>query len=235
MSDQIFWYLSRSSGLVSWLAAAGAILVGTMIPSRLLGRKPTIPWLTDLHRMLAALASVFLLLHMGTLWFDEFVALRFDDLLIPWVAEVPGLSRTSLALGVIGAWLMAAVELTSLVRERLPERLWRSIHLTSYLILALGTVHAVLAGSDITNPVIASIGTSALTAVLLATVVRLRRRRPSPPGDREVRPVERERTRQPVAGPAPDGPTGWPEPVSSTRDGTTPPGTGRPPGPSARG
>ena len=236
MSDQIFWYLSRSSGLVSWLAAAGAILVGTMIPSRLLGRKPTIPWLTDLHRMLAAMASVFLLIHMATLWFDEFVALRFDDLLIPWVAEIPGLSRTSLALGVIAAWLMAAVELTSLVRERLPERLWHSIHLTSYLILALGTVHAVLAGSDVTNPVIASIGTSALTAVILATVVRLRRRRRRPPPeDREVGPVERAPARQPEPVRAPGSLVDWPEPVSSTRDGTRPPATGRPPGPSGRG
>ncbi|MEL6981273.1 MAG: hypothetical protein AAFO29_02495, partial [Actinomycetota bacterium] len=83
MSDQIFWFLSRSSGLMSWLAAAGSMLVGTMIPSRLLGRRPTIPWLTDLHRMLAAMASIFLLIHMGTLWFDHFVAFRFDDLLIP--------------------------------------------------------------------------------------------------------------------------------------------------------
>ena len=177
MSDQFFWYLSRSSGLLSWLAAAGAILVGTMIPSRLLGRRPTIPWLTDLHRMLAAMASVLLLIHMAALWFDEFVAFRLDDLLIPFAAEVPGLSRTSLALGVVAAWLVAAVELSSLVRDRLPERLWRQVHLTSYLILVLGSVHAVLAGSDVGNPIIASIGTSALTAVLLATLVRVRRMR----------------------------------------------------------
>ncbi len=195
MSDQIFWFLSRSSGLMAWLAAAGAMLVGAMIPSRILGRRPTIPWLIDLHRMLGAMASVFLLIHMGTLWFDHFVAFRLDDLLIPFVADVPGLSRFSLALGVVAAWLFAAVELTSLVRERLPEQLWRSIHLTSYLILVLGTAHAVLAGSDIGNPIIASIGTSALTAVILATVVRVRRMRRQ--RSREQAPLEKPPSEEP--------------------------------------
>ncbi len=176
MADQIFWYISRSAGLVSWLAAAGSILVGTLIPSRILGRRPTIPWLTDLHRMLGALASVFLLIHLAALWFDHFVQLRFDDLLIPWVADIPGLSRTSIALGVLAAWMMAAVELTSLIRDRIPPDWWRTIHLSAYASLVLGTAHAFLAGSDITNPIVAALGTSAITAVLLALVVRIRRR-----------------------------------------------------------
>lgn len=177
MSDQIFWYVSRSSGLVAWLAAAGSILVGVMAPSRLLGRRPTIPWLIDLHRMLAALSSVFLVIHLGSLWFDHFVQFRWADLLVPWVAEVPGLSRTSLALGVIAVWFAAVVELTSLVRDHLPLRLWRSIHLTSYLVLALGTIHAIQTGSDIGNPLVAAAGVSTLTAVVLATAVRVRRAR----------------------------------------------------------
>ncbi len=187
MSDQIFWYISRSAGLVAWLAAAGAIVAGTMIPSRMLGRRPTIPWLTDLHRMLGAMASIFLLVHMAALWFDHFVQFRWADLLVPWVATVPGLGRTSLALGVIAAWLTAAVELTSFVRDRMPAHWWHSIHLTSYLVLAIGAVHAILAGSDVANPIVASLGTSAITAVVLATIVRIRRRPPARP-----RPAEPE-------------------------------------------
>ncbi|MEM9562527.1 MAG: ferric reductase-like transmembrane domain-containing protein [Actinomycetota bacterium] len=195
MADQIFWYISRSAGLVSWLAAAGSILVGTLIPSRILGRRPTIPWLTDLHRMLGALASVFLLIHLAALWFDHFVQLRFDDLLIPWVADIPGLSRTSIALGVLAAWMMAAVELSSLIRDRVPPDWWRTIHLSAYASLTLGTLHAFLAGSDVTNPIVAALGTSAITAVVMASIVRIRRlqrskRDQSGPqaGDREERP-----------------------------------------------
>lgn len=227
MSDQIFWFLSRSSGLMSWLAAAGAMLVGTMIPSRLLGRKPTIPWLTDLHRMLAAMASIFLLVHMGTLWFDHFVAFRFDDLLIPFVATVPGLSRLSLALGVIAFWMVAAVQLTSLFRHRFYESTWRTIHLSSYASLVIGSVHAVLAGSDISNPIIAALGTSVLTAVALATAVRVRRMRQQ----RRSAPVREPQAERPPA-PRPD----WPGPsVSATSARTMPPVDRPDPGPWGRG
>ncbi len=219
MSDQIFWYLSRSAGLVSWLAAAGSILVGTMIPSRLLGRRPTIPWLTDLHRMLGATAIVFLAVHMVALWFDHFVQFRLADLLVPGEATVPGLSRLSLALGVVAAWLVVAVELTSLIRNHLPSSLWRSVHLTSYASLALGGLHAIMAGSDMANPVVAALGTSAVTAVVMATIVRVRRRPPPP---------------EPPAEPMPD-PESTVELLNASSAGTMPPSAHWPPVPGPGG
>ena len=256
MSDQVFWYVTRSSALIAWMAAAASILVGLMIPSRLLGRRPSIPWLTDLHRMLGALASVFVLVHMVSLWLDHFVQFRWADLLVPWVATVPGLSRTSLALGVIAAWLMAAVELTSLVRDRLSPALWRSVHLTSYAVLVLGTFHAVLAGSDVGHPIAAAIGVSTLTAVILATVVRLRRPPPDPddlptPAHRPDAPIDAYpppvrlgppgRLLPPLDAPAgPGGPPATaishdPRRVPPSRAGTTPPAAGPRPGPRGPG
>lgn len=201
MSDQIFWYLTRSAALVAWLAAAGSVLIGITTSSRLLGRRPTVPWLVDLHRMLSALASLFVLVHMATLWFDEFVRFRWADLLVPGTATVPGLSSLSLALGVIAAWLLAAVQVSSLLRGRIPELLWRWIHYFSYATMALSTVHAYLAGSDVGNPVVAAVGVSVITALVLATVVRVSRAlRHSATVDREPSitptPVE---TRPPAA------------------------------------
>lgn len=234
MSDQIFWYLSRSAGLVSWLAAAGAILTGTMIPSRVLGRRPTIPWLTDLHRMLSAMASVFLLIHLAALWFDHFVQFRLADLLVPWVATVPGLSRTSLALGVIAAWLLAAVELTSLVRDRVPPDWWRTIHLTSYGSLVLGGLHAILAGSDIGNPIVAALGTSALTAVVMATVVRIRRRRPPAEGPPPEDPPGSDLFDNEVIGATTAQAIQGPRGLISMPAETIPPVTYRPPPPADR-
>ncbi len=177
MSDQIFWYITRSSALVAWLAAAAAVLVGLLTSSRLLGRRPTIPWLVDLHRALAALSVGFLAVHMISLWLDGFVQFGLAELVVPWVATVPGLTRTSMAYGVIAAWLLAAVQLTSLVKDRLPERLWRTVHLLSFGTLVLGSIHAVQTGSDVDNPIVVAIGVSMLTAIALATAVRLVRLR----------------------------------------------------------
>ncbi len=175
MSDQFFWYVTRSSALVSWLFAAFSILLGLMTSSRLLGRRPTIPWLVDLHRMLAKLSVTFLLIHMASLWFDSFVQFRLAELLVPWYATVPGLTRTSLALGVIGAWLLAAVQISSLLKDQIPDSWWRATHQLSFLTLILGTFHAIQAGSDIENPIVIAIGASLWTAIVLLGLLRLYR------------------------------------------------------------
>jgi len=185
--------------------------------------------------MLSALASVFVLIHMATLWFDGFVRFRLADLLVPGVATVPGLSRLSLALGVVAAWLLAAVEISSLLRGRLGEQLWRTIHFAAYATMVLGTVHAVLAGSDVGNPIVAAVGVSALTAIVLATAVRLARaRRPGP-----VVVAEPPVMRGPGAG-EPPGDLRWegPPPGRTLRPsptGTRPPPARRRGGPPARG
>ncbi len=177
MSDQFFWYMTRSSAIVSWLAAAASIFAGSLTSSRLLGVKPTVPWLTDLHRFLSSMTLAFLLLHMASLWLDEFVRFRFADLLVPWQAEVPGLDATSLALGVLAAWLLAVVQVSSLLKKRLPPKLWHRIHLSSLVAFVLATVHGVWAGSDASNRALLAVGVSILAALCLVVGARLFRHR----------------------------------------------------------
>lgn len=192
MSDQIFWYVTRSSAMISWLAAVLSMIVGLMTSSRLLGRRPTIPWLVDLHRGFAGLSLLFLLVHMGSLYLDGFVRFGLPELLIPWLATVPGLTRSSMAYGVIAAWLIALVQLSSYAKDRLPSDVWRTVHLTSYASLGFGTLHAIETGSDVDNPVVLAIGVSALAALLLVSLVRLIRlktgtlRSDSPPEEEET-------------------------------------------------
>ena len=67
----------------------------------------------------------------GALVADNYTHFNLSDLAIPYASDwKPG----AVALGVIAAWLLAAVELTSLAIKRLPKRVWRSIHLTSYAV-----------------------------------------------------------------------------------------------------
>lgn len=172
MSDQIFWYITRSSALISWLGAVLSMIVGLMTSSRLLGRRPTVPWLVDLHRGFAGLSVAFLLVHLASLYLDGFVQFGFAELLIPWVATVPGLTRSSMAWGVIAMWLLVIIQLTSYVKDRIPSDVWRTVHLTSYASLGFGTLHALETGSDVDNPIIVAIGVSALAALALASIVR---------------------------------------------------------------
>jgi DMSO/TMAO reductase YedYZ heme-binding membrane subunit len=45
-------------------------------------------------------------------------------------------------------YVLLAVYLTSLVRARLPKRTWHSIHMLSYVLFAITTVHGLSAGTD---------------------------------------------------------------------------------------
>lgn len=145
IDPQLWWYLARATGLVAWGAAVASILVGLALASRALGQRPRGPWLLALHRWCGGLTVVATLAHVGALVADSYVHFGVADLLVPMASDwKPG----AVATGIIAMWLLAAVELTSLLQRRLSKRAWRAVHLTSYLMAVLATAHGFTAGTD---------------------------------------------------------------------------------------
>lgn len=170
MSDQIWWFATRGAGLMTWAVAAGSVVLGLLMSSKLMGKQPGFPWLLDLHRFFSTLTSVFLALHLVTLWADSFVEFGPVELFVPFTSEW---RPVAVAWGVLSLYLMAAVELSSLVRDRIPDRAWHRIHLLSYLSLVFGTVHAWQAGSDVRNPIVLAFGLAMLALIVGLTVFRI--------------------------------------------------------------
>ncbi len=170
MSDQIWWYATRGAGLMTWAVAATAMVVGLVMAGRLAGRRPGFPWLLDLHRFLSGLTFVFLALHLVTLWADSFVEFGWLELFVPFTSSW---RPTAVAWGIGAMYLMAAVQATSLVKDRLPNRVWHGIHLLSYPTTVFGTVHAWQSGSDVENPLVLAAGLALLALIVGLTVVRL--------------------------------------------------------------
>jgi predicted ferric reductase len=157
---QLWWFVARSSGVVAWALSALAVLWGMALSSRALGRRPPAPWLLDVHRFLGGLTVAFVAVHVVALVLDPFVAFGPVDVLVPFASSW---EPVAVAWGVVALYLLVAVELTSLLRSRLPVRLWRSVHLSSYALYVLATVHLLTAGSERRNPallwwVVASVG-----------------------------------------------------------------------------
>jgi hypothetical protein len=75
----------------------------------------------------------------------------------------------AVAWGVAALYLLVAVQATSLARRRLPHRLWRRLHLTTFPLLAAATTHLLTAGSDRANPAVLTMlsATAATTTFLL--------------------------------------------------------------------
>jgi len=170
VSNEMWWYIARSSGFIAWFAALASLLCGLALSTRALGRKPRGPWLLDLHRCLGGLSVAFVGLHLAALLADDFVQFSITDLLVPFATSY---RTTAVAWGVLAFWLLLAVEVSSLVMHRLPRRVWYGIHLSSYLIALSATVHALYAGTDTSNPAFRWTGLLALGLVGFFTIYRV--------------------------------------------------------------
>ncbi len=145
MKSTLIWYTARASGLVTWALLAAGMLWGLVLSSRALRSRLRQAWLLDLHRFLAAAAVVFLGVHVTSIVLDTYVHFGVIEVLVPFTGSWhPG----AVAWGVAGLYLLLALEATSLLRSRLPKRLWRSTHFLSFPLFAVATVHGLTAGTD---------------------------------------------------------------------------------------
>ena len=170
MSDQVWWFVARSSGIVALVLLTVAVVWGLLYSTRLLGGRPTPKWLLDLHRFLGGLAVQFTALHLTALVADNYVHFGVAEILVPFASEwQPG----AVAWGVVAFYLLAAVEATSLVMRRLPRRMWRAVHTTSWVLFWMAIVHGAAAGTDAGNPLYTAVSLASVTVVLFLTVVRV--------------------------------------------------------------
>lgn len=148
MSEKLWWYVARSGGLVAWWLVAASVFYGLFLSTRVLQGKPKPNWLLDLHRFLGGLSLVFTGIHVAALMADSYIDFGLADVLLPFASDwKPG----AVAWGVVGLYLLVAIEVTSLFMRRIPRKWWRRIHLTSFVLFVLSTVHAFTAGSDAGN------------------------------------------------------------------------------------
>jgi predicted ferric reductase len=145
MTHEIWWYTARASGLVSWALLSASMLWGLVLSTKL--RPPRIRpnWTLDLHRFLGGLAVIFVGVHLAALVFDSYVGFGLADLLVPFASHWKPMA---VAWGVVGLYLLVAVEVSSLARKHLPNRIWRRLHFLAFPLYAVATLHMVTAGTD---------------------------------------------------------------------------------------
>ena len=78
-----------------------------------------------------------------------------------------------MAWGIVAFYLLLAVEFTSLIKNRLPQKFWRGVHLASYPLYAMATIHLLTAGSDNQNPLLRWSVLATVGAVVFFTVYRI--------------------------------------------------------------
>jgi DMSO/TMAO reductase YedYZ heme-binding membrane subunit len=170
MNQHVWWYLARSSGIVAWALLTGSVLLGLLLSTRALGRRPAPAWTADLHRGLGGLAVTFTGLHLLGLAADHTVPLGPLELLVPFTSSW---RPAAVAWGILAFYLLLAVEATSLLRRRLSTRAWRAVHLTSIPLYAVATAHLLTAGTDANSPWLLAAAWATMVAIASLTLLRL--------------------------------------------------------------
>jgi ferredoxin-NADP reductase/DMSO/TMAO reductase YedYZ heme-binding membrane subunit len=185
MNDPHFWwYVTRASAVLAWVLMTVAVLWGITLSTRVFRGADNPAWLQDLHRFLGGTALVLTAIHMVSLMLDPWLAMPIDQLLIPLIAEYRPLP---VALGILSFYVLLAVQLTSLMKNRLPQRFWKAVHYLSYVAVLAVAIHGAFAGTDAGAAWYQGVATVIVTASVIALIVRIvmaRRRTPAPSASR---------------------------------------------------
>ena len=169
-NNQLWWYTARSSGVVAWAMLTASVLFGLALSTRALGTRPRPNWLLDLHRFLGGAAVVFTGAHLLSLALDTFVTFGPIELFVPFTSQY---RPSAVAWGIVGFYLLLAVEITSLLRKRLSKRAWRATHFLSFPLFVVASVHAVNAGTDGDTVLLRASLLASAAAVAVLSAVRL--------------------------------------------------------------
>jgi predicted ferric reductase len=145
MNDQILWFASRGAGVVLLLLFSAVTCLGILTVVRWQSASWPRFLTAELHRNLALLSVIFLIIHVVTAILDPFVTIGWLAVAVPFASDYRPLW---VGLGAISVDLLLAVLVTSLLRARVGQRAWRAVHWLAYGAWPLAVVHTIGTGSD---------------------------------------------------------------------------------------
>jgi len=146
MSNEILWYASRATGVVSVVLLTIVVVLGIATAG---GRRPNgtaSAVVMGMHRRLTVGVVVFLLAHIVTAIAETYVDIGWVSAVVPFTS---GYEPVAVGLGALAFDLILAVGISSALRHRMSERTWRAFHTLAHLLWPLAIVHGLaLSTSD---------------------------------------------------------------------------------------
>ncbi|HEX3805401.1 MAG TPA: hypothetical protein VHV52_01345 [Gaiellaceae bacterium] len=167
------WYFARSAGIVAYLLLSSSVLLGVLMAGKTQFVWPRFA-VEEVHRFLAILTGVFIVLHGASLLLDTVVPIGLTQVLVPFTSPY---RPFAVGLGVCTAELVAAVGISTWLRPHIPHLAWRRLHYLALPAWLLASLHGILAGTDRFDPWFAAIAAAAFSAVGFAAFMRFSPRR----------------------------------------------------------
>lgn len=177
----LLWYLNRSSGVVALVLLTLTTVLGVLALGGRPGSRVPRFVVQSVHRNVALIAVVTVVVHVVTAVVDEFVDIRWWHAVVPFTG---GYERIWLGLGATALDLLLVVTVSSLLRHRLRRRTWYSLHQAVYLLWLASVLHGAGMGTDLGNrwwPVtVGCVGAVTAAVAWRLTLAVLQRRAPDP-------------------------------------------------------
>jgi sulfoxide reductase heme-binding subunit YedZ len=168
--DLMLWIVARVTGLASFLMLAVSLLTGMALRSGVFDVVARNKALRSVHEFTAVLWIPLGLLHLITLVLDHTARIGALDLLVPFHVRY---GTFAVGLGTITFEIFVLVAVTGWLKRWINGTAWRWVHRLSYVAFGLLFLHAVLAGTDFTDPKISAITWAAAMMVMLLSFARM--------------------------------------------------------------
>lgn len=146
LSGTTLWYFTRATAIVAFVLMTCSFALGLASTQRVRDSRYWPRFATQqLHRNLAVLSLGFVLLHILSTLMDTFVHVGWWSFVIPFTS---GYKSLWVALGTLAFDATVLVILTSLLRDRLPYRVWRITHWSAYALWPMAFGHFLMTGTD---------------------------------------------------------------------------------------
>jgi sulfoxide reductase heme-binding subunit YedZ len=168
--NEALWALGRGTGVVALLLMTVAVVLGIATRSgRPILGLPRFS-VALVHRNASLLASVFLVIHIVSLFFDPYAHLAVVDFLVPFLGSVKPFWQ---GLGTVAVDLLAAILVTSLLRRWIGQRVFRLVHWFTYAMWPVALAHSIGNGTDGTSAWFLVLAVLSIAAVAIALAWRL--------------------------------------------------------------
>lgn len=168
-TDQFLWVLARVAGLSSYAALAVALVTGIALRTAVLDWLGSNRALRALHEYTTVLWIPLAGLHLLSLLLDTTARLGLLDLVIPFHSTYGTLA---IGLGALSADVLLLVTVTAFLKRRMNKDVWVWLHRLAYVAFALIFFHAVLSGTDFSDPIVSAITWAAAAMLLLLALSR---------------------------------------------------------------
>lgn len=169
MNDAL-WAIGRISGIIAMALFTVTVLLGIVNRSgRPLPGAPRVS-VALIHRNISLLATLFLLMHIGSLTLDSYAKLNLIDAVVPFFGNFKPFWQ---GLGTAAFDLLVAVMLTGMLRHRLGQRTFRAVHWFAYAMWPIALVHSIGNGTNGTEKWFLAFAATSVLAVGGALVWRL--------------------------------------------------------------